>query len=60
MLNSIVFISYNQKIKARFQKLRQKKDKNFDTLVHENFNRYNEWTDSLHVGPEVGRGCDLT
>jgi hypothetical protein len=61
-LNSIVFISYNRKIKARFQKLRQKKGKNFDPLVHEDFNWDNEWADSLHVVPERGRGCecDLT
>ncbi|XP_008659785.1 uncharacterized protein [Zea mays] len=61
-LNSIVFISYNRKMKARFQKLRQKKGKNFDPLVHEDFNWDNEWTDSLHVVPEGGRGCecDLT
>jgi hypothetical protein len=49
-------------MKARFQKLRQKKGKNFDPLVHEDFNWDNEWVDSLHVVPEGGRGCecDLT
>eukprot|EP00267_Zea_mays_P043214 XP_020395281.1 uncharacterized protein LOC111589220 [Zea mays] len=49
-------------MKARFQKLRQKKGKNFDPLVHEDFNWDNEWADSLHVVPEGGRGCecDLT
>jgi hypothetical protein len=45
-------------MKARFQKLRQKKGKNFDPLVHEDFNWDNEWADSLHVVPEGGRGCD--
>eukprot|EP00267_Zea_mays_P045068 XP_020397306.1 uncharacterized protein LOC103634292 [Zea mays] len=61
-LNSIIFISYNRKMKARFQKLCQKKGKNFDPLVHEDFNWDNEWADSLHVVPEGGRGCecDLT
>jgi hypothetical protein len=42
------------------QKLR--KEKNFNPLVHEDFNWDNEWADSLHVDPEGGRGCecDLT
>lgn len=49
-------------MKARFQKLRHKKDENFDPLVSEDFNQDNEWADSLHVGSEGGRGfeCDLT
>ena len=61
-LNSIVFVSYNRKMKARFQKLRHKKGKNFDPLVVEDFSWDNEWADSLHVAPEGARGCecDLT
>jgi hypothetical protein len=47
-------------MKARFQKLRQKKGKNFDPLVHEDFNSDKEWVDSLHVVLEGGRECDLT
>jgi hypothetical protein len=51
-LNSIVFVSYNRKMKSRFQKLRQKKGKkNFDPLVIEDFDWNNEWADSLHVPP---------
>jgi len=61
-LNSIVFVSYNRKMKTRFQKLRLKKGKCFDPLVVEEFDWDNEWADSLHVHPQGGRGCecDLT
>lgn len=61
-LNSIVFVSYNRKMKSRFQKLRQKKGTNFDPLVIEDFDWNNEWADSLHVPPQGARGCecDLT
>jgi hypothetical protein len=47
-------------MKVMSQKLR--KEKNFDPLVHEDFNWDNEWADSLHVDLEGGRGCeyDLT
>ncbi|CAD6236567.1 unnamed protein product [Miscanthus lutarioriparius] len=52
-MNSIVFVSYNRKMKSRFQKLRQKKGKNFDPLVIEDFDWNNEWADSLHVPPQA-------
>lgn len=57
-LNAIVFVSYNRKMKARFKKLREKKGKNFDPLVIEDFDWNNEWADSLYVAPQGGRGCD--
>ncbi|CAD6238899.1 unnamed protein product [Miscanthus lutarioriparius] len=57
-LNSIVFVSYNRKMKSRFQKLCQNQGKNFDPLVIEDFDWNNEWADSLHVPPQGTRGCD--
>lgn len=45
-------------MKARLQKLCQKKGKNFDLLVHQDFNQESEWADPLHIGPEGGRGCE--
>jgi len=57
-LNAIVFISYNRKMKTRFQMLRQKK-KNIDPLVISDLAWDNEWADSLHEPPQGRRGSDL-
>jgi len=51
-LNAIVFISYNRKMKTRFQMLRQKK-KNIDPLVISDLAWDNEWADSSHEPPKV-------
>jgi hypothetical protein len=58
-LNAIVFVSYNWKMKTRFQLRREKKGKGFDTLVIEQFDSDNEWADSSHVFPRGSRGCDI-
>ncbi|KAK3139636.1 hypothetical protein QOZ80_5AG0386670 [Eleusine coracana subsp. coracana] len=57
-LNAIVFVSYNRKMKTRFQIRREKKEKSFDPLVIDEFDWDNEWADSLHVPPQGERGCD--
>ena len=57
-LNDIVFVSYNRKMKTRFQLRREKKGKNFDPLVIEDFDWDNEWADSSYVHPQGARGCD--
>ncbi|CAD6202927.1 unnamed protein product [Miscanthus lutarioriparius] len=57
-LNDIVFVSYNWKMKIRFQLRREKKEKNFDSLVIEEFDWDNEWADSSYVHPQGARGCD--
>jgi len=45
-------------MKTRFQIRREKKGKNFDPLVIEEFDWDNEWADSSHVHPQGARGCD--
>ncbi|XP_066336800.1 uncharacterized protein [Miscanthus floridulus] len=57
-LNDIVFVSYNRKMKTRFQLRHEKKGKNFDPLVIEEFDWDNEWADSSYVHPQGARGCD--
>jgi len=57
-LNDIVFVSYNWKMKTRFQLRREKKGKFFDPLVIEEFDWDNEWADSSYVHPQGARGCD--
>ncbi|CAD6271396.1 unnamed protein product [Miscanthus lutarioriparius] len=57
-LNDIVFVSYNRKMKTRFQLRREKKGKNFNPLVIEEFDWDNEWADSSYVHPQGARGCD--
>ncbi|XP_039827332.1 uncharacterized protein LOC120689053 [Panicum virgatum] len=42
-LNSIVFVSYNRKMKTRFQLRRERKGKTFDPLVIEEFDWDHEW-----------------
>jgi hypothetical protein len=58
-LNDIVFVSYNQKMKTRFQIRREKKGKNIDPLVILEFDWNNEWANSSHVPPEGVRGSEL-
>ncbi|XP_066343195.1 uncharacterized protein [Miscanthus floridulus] len=57
-LNSIVFVSYNRKMKTRFQIRREKKGKSFDPLVIEEFDWDNEWADSSFVHRQGARGCE--
>ena len=57
-LNDIVFVSYNRKMKTRFQLRREKKGKIFYPLVIEEFDWDNEWADSSYVHPQGARGCD--
>ncbi|XP_039809698.1 uncharacterized protein LOC120673078 [Panicum virgatum] len=57
-LNDIVYISYNRKMKTRFQIRRENKGKIFDPLVIEEFDWDNEWADSSYVHPQGARGCD--
>lgn len=57
-LNDIVFVSYNRKMKTRFQLRREKKGKSFDPLVIEEFDWDNEWADSSYVHPQGARGCE--
>jgi hypothetical protein len=59
-LNDIVFVSYNRKMKTRFQIRREKKGKNIDPLVISEFDCNNEWPDSSHVPSEGVCGSDLT
>src|SRR6185312_6895741 len=58
-LSAIVFVSYNRKMKTRFQLRPEKKGKSFDPLVFEEFDWDNEWADSSHVFPRGRRGCDI-
>lgn len=58
-LNAIVFVSYNRKMKTRFQLRHEKKGKSFDPLVIDEFDWDNEWADSSHVFPRGRRGCDI-
>ncbi|CAD6236042.1 unnamed protein product [Miscanthus lutarioriparius] len=58
-LNDIVFVSYNRKMRTRFQLRREKADKKYDPLVIEEFDWDNEWADSLHVPASGARGSDL-
>jgi hypothetical protein len=57
-LNDIVFVSYNRKMRTRFQLMREKADKKYDPLVIEEFDWDNEWADSLHVHISSARGYD--
>jgi len=57
-LNDIVFVSYNRKMRTRFQLMREKAGKKYDPLVIEEFNWDNEWADSLHVPIPSARGSD--
>jgi hypothetical protein len=57
-LNDIVFVSYNRKMRTRFQLMREKTGKKYDPLVIEEFNWDNEWADSLHVPVPSARGSD--
>ncbi|CAD6213230.1 unnamed protein product [Miscanthus lutarioriparius] len=57
-LNDIVFVSYNRKMKTRFQLRHEKKGKIFDPLVIEEFDWDNEWADSSYVHPQGARGYD--
>jgi hypothetical protein len=52
-LNDLVYVSYNRKMAARFQKLREE-GKNFDPLVLEDFDWDNEWVDPLANSSVVG------
>ncbi|CAD6219201.1 unnamed protein product [Miscanthus lutarioriparius] len=51
-LNAIVFVSYNWKMKTRFQIRREKKGKSFDPLVIDQFDWDNEWVDCCYVHPQ--------
>ena len=57
-LNDIVFVSYNRKMKTRFQIMREQAGKKYDPLVIEEFDWDNEWADSLHVPTPSARGSD--
>jgi len=57
-LNDIVFVSYNRKMRTRFQLRREKAGKKYDPLVIEEFDWDNEWADSLHVPVPGARGSD--
>jgi len=57
-LNDIVFVSYNRKMRTRFQLRREKAGKKYDPLVIEEFDWDNEWADSLHVPIPGARGSD--
>ena len=61
-LNDVVFVSYNRKMRTRFQMRREKAGKSYDPLVIEDFDWNNEWTDSSVVPLQGARGCvhDLT
>jgi hypothetical protein len=58
-LNDIVFVSYNCKMKTRFQTRRENKGKGLDPLVTEEFDWDNEWADSSYVHHQGARGCDF-
>jgi hypothetical protein len=58
-LNDIVFVSYNRKMKTRFQTRRENKGKGLDPLVIEEFDWDNEWADSSYVHPQGAGGCDF-
>ncbi|CAN6248725.1 unnamed protein product [Urochloa humidicola] len=58
-LNAIVFVSYNRKMKTRFQIRREKKGKSFDPLVVDQFDWDNEWADCSYVHPKGARGCEV-
>ena len=58
-LNAIVFVSYNQKIKTRFQIRREKKGKSLDPLVIDQFDWDNEWADYCYVHLQGARGCEV-
>ena len=57
-LNDIVFVSYNRKMRTRFQLMREKTGKKYDPLVIEEFDWDNEWADSLHVSIPGARESD--
>ncbi|CAD6226002.1 unnamed protein product [Miscanthus lutarioriparius] len=59
-LNDIVFVSYNRKMRTRFQLMREKAGKKYDPLVIEEFDWDNEWADSLHVPIPVLEGLILS
>jgi len=58
-LNAIVFVSYNRKMKTRFQIRREKKGNFFDPLVIDQFDWDNEWADCCCVHPQGVRGCEV-
>ena len=53
-LNDLVYVSYNQKMKSRFQKRREKAGSSYDPLAIEDFDWDNEWIDSSaeHLGSD--------
>jgi len=57
-LNDIIFVSYNQKMRTRFQLMREKAGKKYDPLVIEEFDWDNECVDSLHVPIPDARRSD--
>src|SRR6266498_2410970 len=61
-LNDVVFVSYNRKMRTRFQMRREKAGKSYDPLVMKDFDWDNEWADSSVVPLQGARGCvhDLT
>jgi hypothetical protein len=52
-LDDLVYVSYNRKMVAMFQKMREE-GKNFDPLVLEDFDWDNEWVDTLANSTLVG------
>ena len=52
-LNNLVYVSYNRKMAARFQKMREE-GKNFDPLVLEDFDWDNEWVDPFANSAPIG------
>jgi hypothetical protein len=57
-LNDNVFVSYNRKNMARFQKRREKNgDKSYDPLIIDDFDWGNEWVDPTMPPPQGARGC---
>ncbi|KAJ1283970.1 hypothetical protein BS78_03G168500 [Paspalum vaginatum] len=52
-LNNLVYVQYNRKMAARFQKMREE-GKNIDPLVLEDFDWDNEWVDPLANSGHIG------